>query len=83
MGPRLGAGHAEGGGIRDGAAPAARGIVACAGAGRGGGPDDPRPRVKESVLCCQTTGLNPPYHPDDFSRPALRHGSLNSLFLVS
>ena len=45
MGARLGAGHAEGCGIRDGAPPAARGEVAGAGAGRGGGADDPGLRV--------------------------------------
>jgi len=37
------------------------------------------PNSKERVLYCQPTGPNPLHHRDDFSRPALRHGSLNSL----
>jgi len=36
--------------------------------------------ARESVLYWQPTGPNSPYHLDDFGRPALRHGSLNSLF---
>ena len=32
---------------------------------------------RERVLYCQPTGPNPLNHRDDFSRPALRHGSLN------
>ena len=31
----------------------------------------------------QPTGPNPLNHRDDFSRPALRHGSLNSLFQIA
>ena len=45
VGARLGAGHAEGCGVREGAPPAARGEVGGAGAGRGGGADDPGLRV--------------------------------------
>ena len=35
------------------------------------------------VLYWQPTGPNPLNHRDDFSGPALRHGSLNSLFQVT
>ena len=42
---------------------------------------------RERVLYWQPTGPNPLNHRDDFrddfSRPALRHGSLNSLFQVA
>jgi len=38
---------------------------------------------RERVLYWQPTGPNPHNHRDDFSRPALRHGSLNSLFQVA
>ena len=38
---------------------------------------------RERVLYWQLTGPNPPNHRDDFSRPALRHGSLNSIFRVA
>jgi hypothetical protein len=34
--------------------------------------------VRERVLYGQLTGLNPLNHRDEFSRPALRHGILNS-----
>ena len=34
-------------------------------------------------LYWQPTGPNPLDHRDDFSRPALRHGSSNSLFQVA
>ena len=39
--------------------------------------------ARERDLYCQPTGPNPPYHLDNFSRPALRLGSLNSLFHVT
>jgi len=51
-----------------------------------GAPRDPRHGPlrgitnRERVLYCQPTGPSPPHHLDDFSRPAMRHGSLNSLF---
>ena len=45
VGARLGAGHADGRGVRDGAPPAARGEVGGAGAGRGSCSDNPGPRV--------------------------------------
>ena len=35
---------------------------------------------KERLLNRQPTDPNSLHHRDDFSRPALRHGSLNSLF---
>ena len=38
---------------------------------------------KERVLDRQPIGLNPLNRRDEFSRPALRHGSLNSLFQVA
>ena len=38
---------------------------------------------RERVLYGQPTGPNPLNHRDDFSRPALRHGSLHSLFHVA
>ena len=38
--------------------------------------------IKNS-LSEESTGPNPLDHGDDFSRPALRHGSLNSLFQVA
>ena len=41
------------------------------------------PAQRERVLYLQPTGPNPLHHSDDFSRPALRHGSLNFLFQVA
>ena len=41
------------------------------------------PERRERVLYSQSTGPNQLNHPDDFSRPALRHGILNSLFQVA
>jgi len=41
------------------------------------------PGERERVLYWHPTGPNPLHHRDDFSRPALRHGSLNSLFQVA
>ena len=38
---------------------------------------------RERILYCQPTGPNPLHHLDDFGRPALRHGSSNSLFQVA
>jgi len=38
---------------------------------------------RERDLYSQPTGPNPLNHRDDFSRPASRHGSLNSLFQVA
>ena len=35
---------------------------------------------RERVLCREPTGPNPLNRRDDFSRPALRHGGLNSSF---
>jgi hypothetical protein len=40
----------------------------------------PTAAERESVMDRQPTGPNPLNDRDDFSRPALRHGSLNSLF---
>ena len=40
----------------------------------------PRHQYRERVLYRHPTGPNPLNHRDDFSRPALRHGSLNSFF---
>ena len=37
----------------------------------------------QEVLYSQPTGLNPLSHREDFIRPALRHGKLNSLFKVA
>ena len=37
--------------------------------------------AKERALYRQPTGPNSPYHLDDLSTPALRHGSLNCLFM--
>ena len=37
-------------------------------------------RHTERVLYCQPTGPYPLNHRDDFSRPALRHGSLNFFY---
>ena len=45
MGVRLGARHAEGRGVREGAPPAPRGKAAGAGSGRGGDSDDLGPRA--------------------------------------
>ena len=38
---------------------------------------------KGRKIYCQPTGPNPINHRDDFGRPALRHGSLNSPFQVA
>ena len=38
---------------------------------------------RETVLYRQSTGPNPLYYVDDFSRPALRHGSWNFFFKVA
>jgi hypothetical protein len=37
----------------------------------------------ERVIYLEPTGPNPLHHRDDFRRPALRHGSLNSIFQVA
>jgi len=42
-----------------------------------------QPHGGERILYWQPTGPNPLDHRDDFSRPALRHGRLNSLFMVA
>ena len=53
----------------------------------GGGGGDAAGRdlgqVRERVPYWQPTGPNPLNHRDDFSRPALRHGSLNFLLQVA
>ena len=46
-------------------------------------PERERLHHRERVLYRQHTGPNPLNHQDDFSGPALRHGSLNSLFQVA
>ena len=43
----------------------------------------PRTEGRERVIYWQPTGPNPLHHRDGFSRPALRHRSLNSLFQVA
>ena len=40
-------------------------------------------RRRRRVLYCQPTGPNPLNHRDDFIRPTLRRGCLNSLFQVA
>ena len=44
---------------------------------------DHSPRTPERVLYLQPTDPNPLNHPDDFSRPVLRHGNLNYFFQVA